>query len=93
MKNQSQKTETGQGKKIASMEMASSLNLSLEEARNELKELNAESRLRWSFEKFKTSFALTTSFGVQSAVLLHMLNKLHKGSEIPVIWIDTGYLP
>lgn len=34
---------------------------------------------------------MTTSFGTQSAVLLHLANTVVPG--IPVIWIDTGYLP
>ena len=40
-------------------------------------------------------FALTTSFGIQSAVLLHMVSELaqRSGDQVPVIWVDTGYLP
>ncbi len=34
---------------------------------------------------------MTTSFGSQSAVLLHLATTVFPG--IPVIWIDTGYLP
>lgn len=34
---------------------------------------------------------MTTSFGIQSAVLLHMATRAEP--QIPVIWIDTGYLP
>lgn len=34
---------------------------------------------------------LTTSFGIQSAVLLHASSRIFP--NIPVIWIDTGYLP
>jgi phosphoadenosine phosphosulfate reductase len=40
--------------------------------------------------------ALTTSFGIQSAVLLHMVSELTRkwaGIPVPVIWVDTGYLP
>ena len=31
-------------------------------------------------------------FGIQS-VLLHMLSRLPGGEAVPVIWVDTGYLP
>ncbi|MEX2442756.1 MAG: phosphoadenylyl-sulfate reductase [Alkalispirochaeta sp.] len=34
---------------------------------------------------------VTTSFGTQSAVLLHMVRQI--APRIPVVWIDTGYLP
>ena len=34
---------------------------------------------------------MSTSFGIQSAVLLHLVTSLH--STLPIIWIDTGYLP
>lgn len=34
---------------------------------------------------------VTSSFGTQSAVLLHMVRQI--APRIPVVWIDTGYLP
>ncbi len=69
------------------------LNGSLDEARAHLSHLSAEARLAWAYEQFQENFVLTTSFGIQSAVLLHMLHLLKGGKKIPVIWIDTGYLP
>jgi phosphoadenosine phosphosulfate reductase len=48
-------------------------------------------RLRWGLDTFGEGFALTTSFGIQSAVLLHMVSRL--SDRIPVLWVDTGYLP
>ena len=33
---------------------------------------------------------MTTSFGVQAAVMLHLVTRILP--NIPVIWIDTGYL-
>jgi phosphoadenosine phosphosulfate reductase len=61
----------------------------------ELEPLGAQERLRWAQDTFGESLALTTSFGIQSAVLLHMVSRLGEasGSAIPVIWVDTGYLP
>tara|TARA_B100002051_G_scaffold276682_1_gene326832 strand:- start:405 stop:1187 length:783 start_codon:yes stop_codon:yes gene_type:complete len=50
-------------------------------------------RLAWALESYGSSFSLTTSFGIQSAVLLHMLSQIDGGCETPVIWVDTGYLP
>lgn len=50
-------------------------------------------RLAWARQRFGDGFALTTSFGIQSSVLLHMLSTLDDADQIPVIWVDTGYLP
>ena len=55
-----------------------------------LTSLDPNGQLRWGLENFGESFALTTSFGIQSAVLLHMASRL--GASVPVIWVDTGYL-
>ena len=53
---------------------------------------NAEplSRVRWAYDSFGDRFALTTSFGIQSAVMLHLVSQVSR--SIPVIWVDTGYL-
>jgi len=47
-------------------------------------------RVRWAYETFGEAFALTTSFGIQSAVMLHLTSQVSR--SIPVIWVDTGYL-
>ncbi|MFO0119409.1 MAG: phosphoadenylyl-sulfate reductase [Cyanobium sp.] len=64
-------------------------------ARRALDPLSPLDRLRWAVDCFGESFALTTSFGIQSAVLLHMVSELaqRSGDQVPVIWVDTGYLP
>jgi phosphoadenosine phosphosulfate reductase len=70
--------------------------LDLEWARLQLEPLAAAERLRWAWEQFGPGLALTTSFGIQSAVLLHMVSQVDNalGSPgIPVIWVDTGYMP
>ena len=69
------------------------MKISLTEARNLLAPIGAEGRLKWGLEEFGENFALTTSFGIQSAVLLHMISNIEGGSKTPIIWIDTGYLP
>ena len=65
----------------------------LDAFRDRLESLKAPQRLAWALEQFGDGFALTTSFGIQSSVLLHMLSRLPEGQSVPVIWIDTGYLP
>ncbi|MEB3317523.1 MAG: phosphoadenylyl-sulfate reductase [Cyanobacteriota bacterium] len=70
--------------------------LDLATARALLEGLSAEARLGWAREAFGKAFCLTTSFGIQSAVLLHMASHLGDGPDgerVPVIWVDTGYLP
>lgn len=65
--------------------------INLEQACAELAGLDALGRLRWGLEHFGDGFALTTSFGIQAAVSLHLVSQLER--PVPVIWVDTGYLP
>ncbi len=46
--------------------------------------------VRWAAETFGDGLVLSTSFGIQSAVMLHLATRVVPG--IPVIWVDTGYL-
>ena len=57
----------------------------------ELEQRDALGRLRWGQEQFGDGFALTTSFGIQAAVSLHLVSQLPQ--PVKVIWVDTGYLP
>ena len=59
----------------------------------ELIEMNPQEMLSWGYEKFDNQFAITTSFGIQSSVLLDMVSKLSLQKKIKIFWIDTGYLP
>ncbi|MBL6802486.1 MAG: phosphoadenylyl-sulfate reductase [Cyanobacteria bacterium] len=65
----------------------------LEGFRGALEPMTPQERLAWACQRFGDAFALTTSFGIQSSVLLHMLSQLPDGADVPVIWVDTGYLP
>jgi len=55
-----------------------------------LEKVSAEERVRWALERFGADIILTTSFGAQSAVSLHMATL--QWPDIPVVMIDTGYL-
>ena len=66
---------------------------SIDETSKYLEKLAAQDQLQWAHEKFDEKFVLTTSFGIQSAVLLHMTVALKSRKKPKVIWIDTGYLP
>ncbi len=59
----------------------------------ELVNMKAQEMLKWGYKKFENQFAITTSFGIQSSVLLNMVNKLCLQKKIKIFWIDTGYLP
>nr|YP_002049291.1 phosphoadenosine phosphosulfate reductase [Paulinella chromatophora]ACB43081.1 phosphoadenosine phosphosulfate reductase [Paulinella chromatophora] len=65
--------------------------LDLEDAQCHLTNLTTLERLEWGLETFGEGFTLTTSFGIQSAVCLHMIAQLK--NSVPIIWVDTGYLP
>ena len=69
---------------------ASAENTPLAEVSANLETLTAEERVRWALERFKPEIMLSTSFGVQSAVLLHMVTQ--QWPDIPVVMVDTRYL-
>lgn len=56
----------------------------------QLEQLNAVARVEWAMEHLPGSFVLSSSFGIQSAVMLHMLTQID--SDIPVVLTDTGHL-
>jgi len=55
-----------------------------------LASVDAATRVRWALENLPGPFALSSSFGAQAAVSLHLVAK--QQPAIPVILIDTGYL-
>jgi phosphoadenosine phosphosulfate reductase len=56
----------------------------------ELEQADASRIIQWAAETFGEGLVLTSSFGAQSAVMLHLVTQVVP--EIPVILIDTGYL-
>jgi len=65
------------------------------QANKELLEANGDPRavLEWAGNNLGgyDKLAMSTSFGIQSAVLLHIATSVCP--NIPVVWVDTGYLP
>ncbi len=55
-----------------------------------LARLDAAGRVEYALKHFPQKHALTSSFGAQAAVSLHLLNQASPG--IPVLVVDTGYL-
>jgi phosphoadenosine phosphosulfate reductase len=56
----------------------------------DLEKSSAEARVKWAVEQFGDGLVLTTSFGIQAAVMLHLVTRI--APRIPVVFIDTGYL-
>jgi len=52
--------------------------------------VDAATRVRWSLANLPGPFALSSSFGAQAAVSLHLVAR--QDPDIPVILVDTGYL-
>ncbi|WP_432468419.1 phosphoadenylyl-sulfate reductase [Agarivorans sp. Z349TD_8] len=50
----------------------------------------AQQRIEWALEHLPQQAVLTSSFGIQAAVSLHMLTQVKP--DMPVILTDTGYL-
>ncbi|GMF10920.1 unnamed protein product [Phytophthora lilii] len=46
---------------------------------------------QWAFDTFGERMVLSSSFGIQSAVMLHLVRGVSR--RVPVVWVDTGYLP
>jgi phosphoadenosine phosphosulfate reductase len=51
---------------------------------------DAGERVRWALDTLPGEHALSSSFGAQSAALLHLVTAEY--ADIPVVLIDTGYL-
>ena len=51
---------------------------------------SAEERVAWAVETYGERLVMSTSFGIQSAVMLHLVAQV--APRIPVVFIDTGYL-
>lgn len=64
--------------------------LDLDAINAELDGSRAEDRVRWGLEQFGQRIVLSSSFGAQAAVSLHMVTR--QRPDIPVILVDTGYL-
>ena len=62
----------------------------LAETNAQLEQLSAEQRVSWALEQLPGAFVLSSSFGIQAAVSLHLVTR--QQPDIPVILTDTGYL-
>ncbi|WP_157993760.1 phosphoadenylyl-sulfate reductase [Candidatus Erwinia haradaeae] len=65
-------------------------NIILDTMNKKLSQLSAEDRVQWGLKNLPGQAILTSSFGIQAAVSLHLITK--QKQDIPVILTDTGYL-
>ena len=63
---------------------------SLVEVNQRLEKASAEARVSWALEHLPGNFILSSSFGAQAAVMLHLVTR--QFPDIPVVLTDTGYL-
>jgi phosphoadenosine phosphosulfate reductase len=61
-----------------------------QEINQQLAQQNAEQRVAWALENLPGEFLLSSSFGIQAAVMLHLVTQ--QKPDIPVLLLDTGYL-
>lgn len=55
-----------------------------------LEDLSAQQRVEWALHYLPGQHVLTSSFGIQAALMLHLVSQVH--GDIPVVLVDTGYL-
>ncbi|MEM1438739.1 MAG: phosphoadenylyl-sulfate reductase [Pseudomonadota bacterium] len=55
-----------------------------------LEKLDASARVDWALDNLPATHVLTSSFGAQAAVSLHLVTRANP--DLPVVLIDTGYL-
>ena len=55
-----------------------------------LDRMSAQERIAHAQSQYGSGLIMSTSFGIQSAVMLHLVKQ--QLPDIPIIFIDTGYL-
>lgn len=63
--------------------------VSLEHCNRQLARQSAVERVRWSLDNLPQQHVLSSSFGAQAAVTLHLVTR--ESPDIPVVLVDTGY--
>jgi phosphoadenosine phosphosulfate reductase len=62
----------------------------LAQLNEKLEQSPASARVQWALDRYRPDIMLSTSFGAQAAVSLHLVTQLWP--QIPVVLVDTGYL-
>ena len=69
------------------------IDIDLDKQNKELTDMSSLEIIEWGYKTFDKKFAFTTSFGIQSSVLLHLIQHSSLKNKVKIFWIDTGYLP
>src|SRR5262245_28972679 len=56
----------------------------------DVQRLSAEERIAWAVRHFPATTVATSSFGADSAVLLHLISRA--APQLPVVFLNTGFL-
>lgn len=64
--------------------------IDLEQVNQQLESCDAIDVIKWASDTFGSGLLMTSSFGAQSAVMLHLATRVQ--ADLPIIFIDTGYL-
>jgi phosphoadenosine phosphosulfate reductase len=67
-----------------------SRSLAIEHCNRKFASLKGDQRVEWALENLPGNHVLTSSFGAQAAVSLHLVTRV--SPSIPVVLVDTGYL-
>lgn len=70
--------------------MSQVIDFSSEQINRQFEDLTAVERAQWALKNLPGTHILSSSFGIQAAVCLHLLSQLK--ADIPVVLVDTGYL-
>jgi phosphoadenosine phosphosulfate reductase len=62
----------------------------LERLNRKLETMSAERRVEWALHSLPGNHVMTSSFGIQGALMLHLVTRI--APDIPVVLVDTGYL-
>jgi phosphoadenosine phosphosulfate reductase len=76
---------------LVNQTLTTPLGINLTKLNAKLQQANAFEIIDWTAQTFGDGMVTTTSFGIQSAVMLHLVTQVVP--NIPIIWVDTGYLP
>ncbi|MBT8132458.1 MAG: phosphoadenylyl-sulfate reductase [Gammaproteobacteria bacterium] len=71
------------------LDESQSLEIALDHCNQCLAKRDAAGRVQWAMQHLPGKHVLSSSFGAQSAVSLHLLSQ--QQADIPVVFIDTGY--
>lgn len=66
------------------------LELDLDEVNDALEDATADEIIRWAGRTFGSSVVMSSSFGAESALMLHLVTR--ELPRVPVVFLDTGYL-